>query len=98
MKVALLNPIIADKKYKGLSDGDRRVGELAQALVALMDESLFDADVINAVKMAGLSLSFSALEQALEKLYDPTGQRSGSGIRTHREVKAARRRVRPLRR
>lgn len=75
MKDALLNPIIADKKYAGTSDGDRRVGELAQALVALMDESLFDAEVIKAVKLAGLSLSFSALEQALKKLYDYADQK-----------------------
>lgn len=70
MKVALLNPIIADKKYEGMFNGDPRIGELAEALVAQMDSSLFDEEVIDAVKTAVQSLSFSAMTQALEQLYD----------------------------
>lgn len=68
--IALLNPIIADKKYEGMFDGDPRIGELAEALVGQMDSSLFDEEVIAAVKTAGQSLSFSAMTKALEKLYD----------------------------
>lgn len=70
MKVALLNPIIADIKFVGMYDGDPRIQELADALVSQMDASLFDAEVIEAVKVAGQALSFSAMERALKKLYD----------------------------
>lgn len=75
MKVALLNPIIADKKYEGMFDGDPRIGELAVTLIGEMDLSLFDKEVINAVKTAGQSLSFSAMTQALEQLYDYADRR-----------------------
>ncbi|MBK9002168.1 MAG: hypothetical protein IPM35_41130 [Myxococcales bacterium] len=37
MNIALLNPIIADKRYEGMFDGDPRIAELAQALVGQMD-------------------------------------------------------------
>lgn len=70
MKVALLNPIIADKKYEGMFDGDPRIGELAEALVGQMNSSLFDQEVLDTVKAAGQSLSFSAMTKALERLYD----------------------------
>lgn len=68
--IALLNPIIADKKFEGMFDGDPRIGELAEALVGQMDSSLFDQEVIDAVKTAGQSLSFSAMDRALEEVYD----------------------------
>lgn len=68
--IALLNPTIAGKEYDGMFDGDPRIGELAEALVSQMDSSLFDEEVIDAVKKAGQSLSFSAMTQALERLYD----------------------------
>lgn len=70
MKVALLNPIIADKKFVGMFDGDPRLRELAHALVSQMDASLFEPNVIDAIKLAGESLSFSAMNEALEELYD----------------------------
>ena len=70
MRLALLNPIIADKKYEGMFDGDPRIGELADALVSQMDSSLFGQEVMDAVQAAGQSLSFAAMIQALAELYD----------------------------
>jgi hypothetical protein len=37
--IALLNPIIADKKYEGMFDGDPRIAELAESLVTTANSS-----------------------------------------------------------
>lgn len=68
--VVILNPIIADKRYVGMFDGDPRIEELAEELVRHMDEELFDKNIIASIKMAGQSLLFAEMEQALKKLYD----------------------------
>ncbi len=68
--VVILNPIIADKKYVGMFDGDPRIEELAEELVSHMDEKLFDKSIIVSIKSAGQSRLFVEIEQALKKLYD----------------------------
>lgn len=68
--VVILNPIIADEKYVGMFDGDPRLEELAGELIASMDETIFNKDIIASIKAAGQSLVFAEMERALKKLYD----------------------------